>query len=610
MAVEERYLKEKREEWTFYRYHNEKWLKVFEEIDQELKLQDASKRKKQWEQWANGFLLFYKDTIAQEVSGKREGNSLTKVHYSTKETFREFHSFERNANSEKYKVEADFLLSSICSSEKKEGWREWLLTGWFPHLNFESIQEEEKLKYRIDASRLVIGALSSIMASDYDHKQQMKRIVNISVLMAALEIPIWLWPELLHRIDGLKAHLHSVFCNINMENRPLLKINLGWDKSGTDSHEESIYQKIHSEFENEEILKVARRDLQLNEMRRELPRWADQLMALCYAVEPQKIAQLITPEKNPFVFKSICSNPLYQHDLKFLLHLASEAGIWGRIEITKHILALYNDRNVKLSHRLLLLIYLKKCYELLIKLDRADVLVLLLDRIIIRRIEGEQGNLYWLGSCLGDVLHEMASPLLIENMFDIWGTPYIYDNNNLEKILIEIRLALQKDGESLALLTQWDLGIVNIWIKSVLQMYFMKNKDFTAIGTLIENAILPILIERYSNQKNLSLIMDKLTDRWFRIESQWFPDFSMESKRKNGLLTALLTVVFVAANMDADCLDESRHYKKICENLLLIVDDKRNWNVNVEAENLQTLDIMNEMKRALNIILDKLQQKM
>ncbi|PIC72977.1 hypothetical protein [Sporosarcina sp. P17b] len=327
-------------------------------------------------------------------------------------------------------------------------------------------------------------------------------------------------------------------------------------------------------------------------------------MALCYAVEPKRIAQLITPEKNPFVFKSICSNPLYQHDLKLLLHLASEAGIWGRIEITKHILALYNERNIKLSHRLLLLVYLKKCFNLLIKLDRADILVLLLDRMITRRLEGERGNLYWLGSCLGDILGEMAKPSLIENMFEIWKAPYIYDNN-LEKILIEIRLALKNDGGSPAMLTQWDRGIVNLWLKSVLEMYFMKNKDFTAVGTLIENAILPILIERYSNRKNLGLILDKLTNRWFRIESQWFSDFSMESKRKNGLLAALLTAIFVAANMDADHLGEPRHFKEICEKLLIIVEDKRNWDVNVGSENLQTHNIMNEMKRALDIILDK-----
>ncbi|PIC72976.1 hypothetical protein [Sporosarcina sp. P17b] len=272
MAAEDRFLKEKREEWTFYQYHNEKWLRVFEEIDEDLKLQNASKRIKQWEQWTDGFLLFYKDTIAQEVSGKREGSSLTKVRYSTKEVFREFHSFERKSNIEKYKVEADFLLSSICSPEKKEGWREWLLTGWFPHLNFEPLQEEAKLRYRTDALRLVIGALSGIMACDYDNKQQMKRIVNTSLLMAALEIPFWLWPELLRRIDGLKAQLHSVFFNINIENGPLLKVNLGWDSSGMDSHEESTYKKIYSEFENEEILKVARRDVQLNEVRIELPR--------------------------------------------------------------------------------------------------------------------------------------------------------------------------------------------------------------------------------------------------------------------------------------------------------------------------------------------------
>ncbi|PIC69057.1 hypothetical protein CSV77_15645 [Sporosarcina sp. P16b] len=604
MAAEARYLKEKQKEWSFFQYHNEKWIRVFEEIDVELKSQNVLVKMSQWEKWSDGFLLFYKNSIAKEVSGKKEGNSILRVRYhSTKETFRTFHLLEQNNKIKEYETEADKLLSSIDFLEKRERviWKEWLLTGWLPHINFINIPEEKKGNYRAHALRLVIGALYSIMTSNRNHELQMKRIVEISVLMAALEIPSWIWSEFLCRMEGLKARLHTIFSNINVENQPLFKANLNWNKSEMDSYEESIYQKLNSAFENDEILQVARMDIQLSEVRAGLPGWANYLVAIYFVVEPKRIAQLITPEKNPFIFKSICSNPLYQHDLKLLIDLANEAGIWGRIEITKHILILYSDRNNRLSYRLLLLLYLKRCFELLIQMKRPDVLVLLIDQMIPWRMEGEHGNIKWLGSCLGEVLQETASPSLIKEMFGIWKTPYLQDHT-LEKILFEIRLCLKEDDKHRCLLSQWDEGIINLWLHPVLQMHFMKDGNSTTIYTYLENAVLPILIERYSNQGNLIEIIEKLTDRWFRIESEWFVEYGMEGKRRNGLLAALLVVVFVAANMDTDRLGKSTRIKEAFENILNIIRDKRNWEVDRESGILRMPPVMDEMRRAIDLI--------
>lgn len=267
------------------------------------------------------------------------------------------------------------------------------------------------------------------------------------------------------------------------------------------------------------------------------------------------------------------------------------------MEVAHHLLGLLKNRHLRLSFRLLIYHHLYKITQKLCELNRTDIVLWIFDRWLPWRNTDDRVNIGWLGKLVGQALAKTANPTLVRELFRVWKPVYIMDHR-LERILIEVREALNTREE---LLAEWNKGIVRLWLSQVLNEEGMKGSNLHEPFTMLENAVIPVLIERYTKKKNLLMVMCGLCHRWDRIETEWFSSKQQEDQRRNRIMAVILVGMFVLVNMEEAVLGEKLGVETVLRRVGWIVGDERFWTNHSGSFPPEKPGYVKEIERAITL---------
>lgn len=576
MAAENRYLEAHRKNWGYYQYHSSQWNLLLEKLDEEIiHLQT-------WGSWFEGFVLFYSSVLSEQAHFGQLFTHSWRDGQKVKRFLLDCHGLtdERNEEKEHYEVQR-FLETSRMDLDPAwiEAWKSWLLSGWFPKLRDQRFSSEEEKNFRLMALRLLLGGLFNLtkQADDTEMSQMDYRVKRLCLFAVFFDFPGWHWRALLNRIEGSKNILQRVLkqtINPNLD-KPLIKLSISLHKEGKGTAEEQFFIQLQHAIKNEDVLAVDRMRMQIPMRRALLTGWIAAWLDLAYTIQPEWLAILVTPEEGPFIVESICAHPFFEHDLRLLQAIAERADIWGKIEIANHLLDLLNDRHQRLSYRLLIYNHLYQITKKLFELNRPDIVLWVFDRWLPWRenhtIRTTHINLLWLARVVGQALVHSGNPGLVRDLFRLWKPINLMDRR-LEKVLIVVREELKNQED---LLDEWNQGLIRLWLWQILSKE--GSEYLRQPVTMLENAVIPVLIDRYSKKGNLLTVMSWLCKRWDKLETGWFLSSKQEENRRKQIMAAILVGVFVFVNMtDSDSRDKPYH-----SNLFLkvyqIAMDERYW---------------------------------
>ncbi len=588
MAAEERYLEEQRKNWAYYHFHSSQWSMRLEKLDEEQKRAGAEALLQKWGAWYDGLTSVYTSIYTSVLNEQNDPCQLSSPPWGddgrVKQAFLEYHwlTDERDEARERHEVQRvlDVLSQKTRVLEKKdrEEWEAWLLNGWFPQLRNQRLSSEEQESCGLMVLRLLLGGLFRL-TKQYDEEigtsQTDYRVKVLCLFAALLDFPGWHWQDLFYRVEGAKDILQKIFAK-DIEHRsdkPPIRSSMVLREEGKGTAEERFFIQLQDAIENEKIMTVDRMRAQIVGRRHPFRGWIYEWMALAYAIGPEWLAICVAQGENPFIVESICDHPLFAHDLRLLQALAERAGVWGRMEVAHHLLGLLKNRHLRLSFRLLIYHHLYKVTEKLFELDRTDIVLWLFDQWLPWRNTDDHVNIGWLGKIVGQALAKSANSTLVRELFRVWEPVNIKDQR-LERILIAVREALSTREE---LLAEWNKGIVRLWLSQVLKKEGMKGSNLHEPFTFLENAVIPVLIERYAKKKNLLMVMRGLCHRWDRIETEWFSSKQQEAQRRNRIMAAILVGVFVLVNLEEADLGEKLGVETVLCMVGWIVKDERFW---------------------------------